>query len=91
MAPYRDGHARLYRDSDCAKIALILDGKKLGFTLGEIRDSLAQSAGSSNRAQLPLKPEQILSQIAHLTRQRDDIDSAIAQLRAVQETLAASL
>ena len=83
LKPFRDGNARLYRDSDRAKIALILKGKELGFTLGEIRDSLA-AAGKSPQASLPLKPEQIESQIAHLKRQREDIDNAIAQLHAAR-------
>ena len=91
LTPYRDGNARLYREGDRAKIALILKGKKLGFTLGEIRDSIASAAGGGNRATLSLKPEQILSQIAHLTRQREEIENAIAQLRAAHARLAFEL
>ena len=86
LTPYRDGSARLYRDSDRAKIALILKGKELGFTLGEIRESLAAS-GKTAQTSLSLKPEQIVSQIAHLTRQREEIEKAIAQLRAAQAAI----
>jgi DNA-binding transcriptional MerR regulator len=91
ISPYRNGNARLYRESDRAKIALILKGKKLGFTLGEIRESLAANSRKSGAASLALKPEQILSQIAHLTRQREDIEQAIAQLRAAHAHLASEI
>ena len=87
LTPFRDGSARLYSAADCAKLTLILKGKKLGFTLGEIRDSIANASTSDKRATLTLKPEQIRSQIDHLKRQRESIDDAIAQLRAAHATL----
>lgn len=87
LAPQRDGNARLYGESDRAKLTLILKGKKLGFTLGEIRDLIAATPGTGQRGTLSLKPEQILAQIDHLKRQRDEIDEAIAHLRAAHAGL----
>ncbi|MBV8840465.1 MAG: MerR family transcriptional regulator, partial [Alphaproteobacteria bacterium] len=37
ITPQRDGLNRLYSQGDRTRLALILKGKKLGFTLGEIR------------------------------------------------------
>ena len=91
LSPHRDGSARLYSEDDRAKLTLILRGKKLGFTLGEIRELTTKAAGSKQDATLSLKPEQILSQIEHLKRQRDGIDDAIAQLRAAHARLAPSV
>ncbi len=88
LKPYRDGSARLYRSEDRAKLARILEGKKLGFTLGEIRDLIARTPSSVERGVLPLDRDQIRLQIGHLERQRANIDDAIAQLKAAHEKLA---
>lgn len=90
LTPVRDGHARLYRASDRDKLSLILKGKKLGFTLTEIRDLLAGKSGSGETPTLALRPDQILSQIHHLKRQRDDIEDAIAQLLAAHARAASA-
>src|SRR5262245_44552528 len=37
LSPRREGLARLYSKADRDRLALILKGKKLGFTLSEIR------------------------------------------------------
>jgi DNA-binding transcriptional MerR regulator len=88
LKPYRDGSARLYRSDDRVKLARILEGKKLGFTLGEIRDLIARTPSAAGRGALPLDRDQIHSQIVHLERQRANIDDAIAQLKAAHEKLA---
>lgn len=88
IAPYRDGMARYYTEQDKSRLALILKGKHLGFTLGEIRDMLHnQKSVAPEQDALALDPEQIAAQISHLERQRQDIDGAIAELRAAHERL----
>ncbi|MDX7952444.1 MerR family DNA-binding transcriptional regulator [Lichenihabitans sp. Uapishka_5] len=94
LAPFRDGTSRFYTEQDKARLALILKGKNLGFTLGEIRGMLAEQSFDRSEAEaaaLKLDPEQIASQIGHLQRQREEIDGAIAELRAAHERLSASL
>ena len=86
LSPYRDGTARLYGKDDRAKLERILEGKRLGFTLGEIRDLVARPSGARRDA-LPLNPDLIRSQIGHLERQRASIDDAIAQLREAHAKL----
>lgn len=47
IAPRREGHARLYRAADQARIEMILQAKKLGFTLAEI-SGLIGGTGSND-------------------------------------------
>ena len=90
IKPRREGNARYYRGVDRVRMDMILRGKKLGFTLSEISD-LIGGKGASETANLEerLQPQQILSQIGHLERQREEIDSAIARLRATHNRLSA--
>jgi DNA-binding transcriptional MerR regulator len=85
LTPRRDGSARLYGESERRKLALILRGKRLGFTLTEII-GFVDGKGAPEGA-LALDQEQIAQQIAHLQRQRDGLDAAIAELRAAQGRL----
>ena len=82
LTPRRDGSARLYGAGERRKLELILRGKRLGFTLTEIIGFVADK-GEADDA-LALDQKQIAQQIAHLQRQRDGLDAAIAELRATQ-------
>ena len=88
IKPRREGNARYYRAVDRVRMDMILRGKKLGFTLSEISDLIC-GKGASETANLEerLQPQQIVNQIGHLERQREEIDSAIARLRATQNRL----
>jgi DNA-binding transcriptional MerR regulator len=89
IKPRREGNARYYRASDRIRMEMILKGKKLGFTLTEIQD-LIGGKGASNMTDLEdqLNPQQIVTQISHLERQRNEIEGAIERLRATQSRLA---
>jgi DNA-binding transcriptional MerR regulator len=68
---------------------MVLKGKKLGFTLTEIQD-LIGGKGATEMTDLEdqLNPQQIVTQISHLERQRNEIEGAIERLRATQSRLA---
>ncbi len=89
IKPRREGNARYYRNSDRTRMDMIVKGKKLGFTLTEISD-LIGGKGASETPDLEerLQPQQIVNQISHLERQREEIDSAITRLRATHNRLA---
>lgn len=89
IKPRREGNARYYRASDRIRMEMILKGKKLGFTLTEIQD-LIGGKGASETVDLEdqLNPQQILTQISHLERQRNEIDQAIERLRVTQSRIA---
>jgi DNA-binding transcriptional MerR regulator len=88
LRPRREGNTRLYSSIDRLRMQMILKGKQLGFTLTEIQD-LIGSQDSTEDFEGKLKPQQIVSQIDHLERQRAEIDGAIARLRATHDRLAA--
>lgn len=79
LAPYRRGTTRLYRLSDCKRLGLILAGRRLGFTLAEIKHLLNRP----NDGGLHLTREQCVKQISMLEQQKRSIETAIAELRQI--------
>ena len=88
LRPRREGNTRLYSQMDRLRMQMIVKGKQLGFTLTEIHD-LVGNYEMTDDFEGKLKPQQIVTQIDHLERQRAEIDGAIARLRATHERLAA--
>ena len=88
LSPRREGLARLYSPSDRERLAVILKGKRLGFTLSEIRALVAAHEKTGNG--LALTRERCLSQLSQLERQRAEIEAAILELRATADHLSAA-
>ena len=90
--PRRQGTARYYSPNDRIRLELILKGKRLGFSLSEIHNLIASrttSAPENETADLvvSLNSDQVAAQIAHLERQRDDLSTAIAELREAHKRM----
>jgi DNA-binding transcriptional MerR regulator len=83
LTPRRQGSSRFYDGEDRRRLEAILEGKKLGFTLVEIRDFIGAGQGDSN-FENALGVQQIVDQIRHLERQRDDIEATIGRLREME-------
>ena len=81
LVPRKRGTTRLYTLADRARLATILRGKELGFSLRDIRALLASEAAAGDAPALALAPERVAEQIAHLEAQRAEIDRALAGLR----------
>jgi DNA-binding transcriptional MerR regulator len=79
VAPQRLGAIRLYRRNDRERIALIVTGRRLGFTLAEIRDLVDRTPGKG----LHLTREKCVEQINLLERQKRGIELAIGELRQI--------
>jgi DNA-binding transcriptional MerR regulator len=79
IAPARNGAVRLYRRSDRERLALILTGRRLGFTLAEIGRLLDGPNGKN----LHLTRQKCLEQITLLERQKRGIDLALGELRQI--------
>jgi DNA-binding transcriptional MerR regulator len=88
IKPSREGNVRFYRPADRVRMEMILQGKKLGFTLTEINDLIGgKGVNDSPDLEERLQLKQIVNQISHLERQRGEIDSAIQRLRATHNNL----
>ncbi len=88
IKPRREGNARYYRGPERVRMEMILKGKKLGFTLTEIQDLIGgKGANETPDLEEQLNPQQIVTQIGHLERQRGEIESAIERLRATHSRL----
>ena len=91
LAPARSGMTRIYSARDRARLALILKGKQLGFTLTEIRAMVAEErTGNGAAMNLKLSLDQIEDQIRHLEQQKAEIEEALAELHTRRAGLAAA-
>ena len=81
IAPERQGLARIYSRRDRARLAWILRGKRVGFGLAEIREMIdLYDADEEHEEQRRVTVAKCKARIELLTRQKDDIDAAIAEL-----------
>jgi DNA-binding transcriptional MerR regulator len=87
ITPQRNGAVRLYSAADRERLALILTGKRLGFSLAEIRRMVADRAGRGGH--LGLSRDACLEQIAMLEEQKRGLEAGLAELRRIHAALAA--
>ena len=82
LFPIRDGQKRLFTKRDRARLKLILRGKRFGFSLEEIRKLLdLYDKGDQQLSQLTQSYEIAQERLVDLERQRDELETAIADLR----------
>ena len=85
IAPERRGTTRLYAPRDRTRLKLILRGKRLGFSLQEIREMIDMyDAAPGEAGQLDLFLTRIAERRASLHRQREDIEVTLAELEALE-------
>ena len=83
LAPIRRGSTRIYSATDRARLALILRGKRVGFSLDEIREMLELEAiTTGDPTALMAMLRRFRERIAALETQREDIDAAITELES---------
>ena len=92
IAPRRVGTTRVFRRRDRARLALILRGKRLGFTLREISEYLDLYDMDPNQAaQVSLLDRRIGERIDMLERQLQDLQTTLGELRAIKKQTEAAL
>ena len=91
LAPEKDGRARFYGPREVARMTLILRGRRFGFSLEEIRQWLLIYRQQGTRPQLETWLQMADRQLGELDRQRHDLDSAIADLKALRDATIADL
>ncbi|SPF77908.1 MerR family transcriptional regulator [Pseudoprimorskyibacter insulae] len=91
LQPERDGRARFYGPRECARMTLILRGRKFGFQLEEIRQWLLIYENEGTEAQMKAWVKMADRQLAELADQRRQIDEAMAELQTLRDDTADSL
>lgn len=85
LAPSRVGRNRVYGNRERVRIRLILRGKRLGFSLAEIKEFLdLYEATEGEKRQL----ERFLASLAErrrsLAQQREDIDAVLQEINGLE-------
>ena len=82
IAPERRGQTRIYSTRDRARIILILRGRRVGFSLAEIREILdLYGVHDGGVTQLVHSRKKFAERVDTLEKQKIDIDEALKELR----------
>ena len=85
LSPARRGQTRVYRPRERVRLRLILRGKRLGFSIAEIREILDMYESEPGEAgQLRHLMARIAERRAVLQRQRADIDRMLADMTEIE-------
>lgn len=91
IGPERRGTQRIYSHRDRARLAWILRGKRVGFSLAEIREMIdLYDVGDGRRVQRQVTLQRCRDRIALLDRQKRDIDEHITELQQFVDLLTGS-
>jgi len=85
IAPRRAGTRRVYTQRDRARMILILRGKRLGFSIREIKEYLAlYDVDPTQSEQLEALLKSVHSRMHRLEEQRIALDETLAELRNIE-------
>lgn len=85
LSPARDGTRRVYSKRDWVRLKLILRGKRLGFSLAEIREMLElYDSAPDERPQLAKFVAALAARRAQLELQREEIDEVLGEIRGFE-------
>ena len=84
--PVRRGRTRLYRPSDRHLVRQILRGRRLGFSISEIREIIqVYKAPPGEVGQLHLMIQKIEEKRQHLRQKRRDLEDTLQELDQAEE------
>jgi len=85
LSPGRDGTRRVYSKRDWVRLKLILRGKRLGFSLAEVREMLElYDSAPDERPQLAKFAAALTARREQLERQREEIDEVLGEIRSFE-------
>ena len=88
IQPRRIGNARLYSHRDKARLRLVLLGRKVGFSLREVKQLMdLYDPNGSNIRQMKVVLEKSERQLGRLDKQRLAIEEAIGELKGLITTV----
>ena len=85
LQPERDGRSRYYSTRECARMTLIMRGRKFGIKLEEIRQWLKIYENEGTKAQMSAFVEMADHQLVELEEQAEQLSDAIKELRTLSE------
>jgi len=85
LSPRREGSRRVYSKRDYVRLKLILRGKRLGFSLAEVREMLElYDSAPDERPQLEKFVAALAARREQLERQREEIDEVLGEIRGFE-------
>ena len=85
LSPRRNGGRRVYSKRDYVRLKLILRGKRLGFSLAEVREMLElYDSAPDERPQLVKFVAALGARREQLERQREEIDELLEEIRGFE-------
>lgn len=85
LAPRREGQARIYSKRDRTRLKLTLRGKRLGFSLADIRALIdIYDVSRDESAQLARFLAQLAERRAVLEQQREDIEAVLVEIAGLE-------
>ncbi|MGL5200492.1 MAG: MerR family transcriptional regulator [Aeromonas veronii] len=92
LTPLREGQTRIYSHRDKIRLKLTLRGKRLGFSLAEIRELFDMyDTDKSSKTQLHSMIQLIEAKRGALRQQLEDIQMVMAELAAAEQRCVNSL
>ena len=92
LSPQRAGATRVYNYRDRARLMLVLRGKRLGFSLEDIKEYIdlydAERSGADQLAHLMLVGRR---RISELEQQLEDVQTTLGELRKIESEAADAL
>ncbi len=90
IAPQRVGPNRVYTKRDRARLQLILRGKRLGFSLSDIREFLElYDADRTKARQMSMTLSAVRQRVSELEQQLEDITITLGELRDIEQDVLA--
>ena len=89
LAPKRAGGNRIYSYRDRARLRLVLRGKRLGFSLADIKELLdLYNRDEENLVQLKATLGKTRGRLGELEQQRKEVEALIGELAEIERHLA---
>lgn len=92
LSPRRVGNNRVYSKRDRARLKLILRGKRLGFSLEEIKEYLdLYNVDPSLKEQMRVLLARIRGRLDALAQQRQDLEATVSELMEIETQVVTAL
>ncbi len=88
LSPERQGQHRIYHTTDRVRLAWILRGRRVGFSLAEVGEMLdLYDLGDGRETQRTVTLERCKERIKALEAQREDINATLTELKGFAELI----